>query len=164
MNRRPTKHVPDLTGPVMERLGYGAHSRRRWWCRDRSALPALICGVTGLVVVMVVLSVLEIGRDTSTGLLDAGDGRAVGKAIGETRSSFSQVNGAILRGLLLSQRERDLEESIPEAAEQEIPQSPSIVAPQGLFDTQKTWFGIEATSSHEDGYEGVVALAPGQST
>ena len=64
---------------------------------DRSVLSTVVFGALGLVVVMGVLAILEVRRDTSEVVNIVGDGLAVSQAIRQTRSSFSEVDDALLR-------------------------------------------------------------------
>lgn len=125
--------------------------------RDRVTLPAIICGAVGVVVVMGVLAILQTQPTSSARVVAAGDAQAVGQAIGHTRSSIAQVNDALLRVLLPQSTDSP-------ANEVEDVQSSPLAVPEAFLGGQEPWFGIEATTPYGDGYERVMALAPGQST
>jgi hypothetical protein len=129
--------------------------------RDRVTLPAIICGVVGVVVVMGVLTILQTQPTSTARKVAAGDAHAVGQAIRHARSSIAQVDDALLRVILPQSTASPTAESMDDV---EDVQSAPLSVPGVFLGGQEPWFGIGATTPEGDGYEKVVALAPGQST
>ena len=161
MKERNPHNIPDFVDRVMDQLGYDSRVRRRWWMRDRVTLPAIICGVGGVVVVMGVLAILQTQPTPTSRKVAAGDAHAVGQAIRHTRTSIAQVDDALLRVLLAQPIASPTAEGVDDV---EDVQSAPLSVPGAFLGGQEPWFGIEATTPEGDGYERVVALAPGQST
>jgi hypothetical protein len=129
--------------------------------RDRVTLPAIICAAVGVVVVMGVLAIVQMRPTPSSSAVVAGDAQAVGLAIRHTRSSIEQVDDALLRVILPQSTASPTTEGMDEV--EDIQFSPLSI-PDAFLGGQEHRFGIGATTPEGDGYEKVVALAPGQST
>ena len=162
MSGHKQRDAPDLTDKVLGRLGYDVRTRGRWWNRDRSVLSTVVFGALGLVVVMGVLAILEVRRDTSEVVNIVGDGLAVSQAIRQTRSSFSEVDDALLRAFPVDMAPQG--PALVESEDSDVLEPSRMLPREGNADVQQPWFEIEATSSGAGGYERVVAEAPWKST
>ena len=148
MTNRPTAS-PDLTGRVMDTLGYSNLASRRWWQRERCSLACVIVGV-GLFG-----GAMGLMWSTDTGPTLTAVNSSQSDSFRPKKASLVELPNALLR-LLVPTRSATTPLSGGRSLESGV--NPiNLVAPL-------PWFGIEATPVPGCGYEAGVARAPGQST
>ena len=160
---------PDLTSDVMRRLGYNrVTGPQPWWKKDRTIIPAILAGVGCFVLAMVTLAIIEYRGESEEGVVSAGT-EELGEGIGKA-AALANLQEIFFR--IQVPDERLDGESIMEFSEEvEVsegfrPSSESLEMTPDLKDRviDQSIYVPAATFMEVDGYERVVALAPGRST
>ena len=167
MNRR--HEHPDLTSGVMHRLGYErVTGPQPWWKKDRTIIPAILAGVGCFVLAMVTLAVMEYRGGPDEGGVSAGTGE-LGEGIGKA-AALANLQEIFFRIQVPDER-LDAEVVVEFQEEPAISEglrpsgeSPGIMPDLKDRTIDQSIYVPAATFMEVDGYERVVALAPGRST
>ena len=167
MSRR--QEHPDLTNDVMRRLGYDrVTGPQPWWKKDRTIIPAILASVGCFVLVMVTLAVIEYRGGSDEGVVSAGT-EELSEGIGKA-AALANLQEIFFRIQIPDER-LDAETMVEFTEESAIPEAigPSSDSPENVPDLKdrtidQSIYVPAATFMEVDGYERVVALAPGRST
>lgn len=167
MNHR--KEHPDLTGDVMRRLGYDRVTRPQpWWKKDRTIIPAILASVACFTLAMVALAIMEHRGQSEEAVVSAGT-EELTEGIGKA-GALTNLQEIFFR--IQIPDERSDAEAVVEFSEESGRSEvfrPSFDAFEVMPDLKdrtidRSIYVPAATFMEVDGYERVMALAPGRST
>ena len=166
--KRRSEH-PDLTSDVMRRLGYDrVTGPQPWWKKDRTIIPAILAGVGCFALAMVTLAVMEYQGGANDGVVSTGT-EELGEGIGKA-AALADLQEIFLR-IQVPDESPDGEAMVEFSEEAEVsegfrPSGESLEMMPDLKDRMidQSIYVPAATFMEVDGYERVVALAPGRST